>query len=130
MVTMEELPEEGEVTSSELVPAPVIVETVPLTFSKGREESTDPKDMRPSFPVEMMSSMGMLEQSLTTGLVAVKFSVAEVAYARASPSSSSEEVDYSGSDVDWDIMHPAPNGSKFSHLATKEIEVISVEGNL
>ena len=78
VVTIEELPEEGEVTRSESVLAPVTTETVHLTFSKGHEESTNPKDMQPSFPVKMMPFMGMTEQSQIAGLMAVKVSVAEV----------------------------------------------------
>ena len=75
-----------------------------------------------------MRSMGMPEQILTTGLLAVKFPVAEVACAHASPSSSSEEVVCSGSDVDWDNVRPASDRSKFSHLAAEEMKVIFVEG--
>ena len=58
MATIEELPEEGEVTGSESVPALATTETIPLTSSQGQVESTDPKDMQPNSPVEMMSSMG------------------------------------------------------------------------
>ena len=106
------------------------IETIPSTSPRGQEESAEPKDMRPSSPVEMMPCMGMPEQSLTTRLVAFRPPEAEVACTQASPSSSSEEVDYSGSSVEWDNVHPALDSSKFSHLATEEMEVISLEGNL
>ena len=86
--------------------------------------------MRPSSSVEMMPSIGMPYQSPTTGLVAVKSLTTEIACAQVSPSSSSEEVDYSRSDVDWDNVCPALDSSKFSHLATEEMGVISIGGNL
>jgi len=70
------------------------------------EESADPKDMRPNSLVEMMPSMGIQEQSLTTGLVAVKPPTVEIAPTQASPSSSNEEVDYSTSDVEWGNVRP------------------------
>ena len=63
VATVEELLEEGEVTWSEPVLAPTTTESVPLTSFQGQEESTNPKDMRPSSPVEMIPSMGMSEQS-------------------------------------------------------------------
>ena len=59
-------------------------------------------------------------------LVAVKFSVAEVAYTQASPSSSSEKVECSESDVDYNNMHPALHSSKFSYFAAEEMEVLSI----
>ena len=58
MVTIEELPEEEEVTEREFVPS-VTTKTVSLAFSQGQEESTDSNDMRSSSQVEMMTFMGM-----------------------------------------------------------------------
>ena len=130
MATIEEMPEEGQVTGNEPIPTLVTIETIPSTSSHGQEESTDPTDMRPNFPVEMMPSMGISEQSLTTGLIAVKPPAVEIEPAQASLSSTNEEVDYSGSDVDWNNVRPSPYSSKFSHLATDEMEIISMEGNL
>ena len=61
MGTIEEFLEEGEVTRSEPIPAPVTTEIFSLTSFQGQEESTDSKDMQPSFPVEIMPFMGMLK---------------------------------------------------------------------
>ena len=72
----------------------------------------------------------MPEQSLTTRLVAIRPPTIKIAPTQASPSSSNEEVDYSGSDIDWDNMHLAPYSSKFSHLVAEKMKFISVEGNL
>ena len=40
-----------------------------------------------------------------------------------SSSSSSENLDYSGNDVDWDNVCPAPDTSKFSHLTKEDMQV-------
>ena len=117
-------------TGGEPLPTSVTIETISLTSPQGQEEGSDPKDMQPSSPVEMMPFMRMPEQSLTTRLMAIRPLTAEVACTQASPSSLSEEINYLGSDVDWDNMHSAPDSSKFSHLAVEKMEVISVEGNL
>ena len=110
--------------------APTTTETAPSTSSQGQEESTDLKDMRSSSPVEMMPSSGLPEQSPTTGLVVVRPLVAEVMHIQALSSSSNDEVDYSGSNVDWDNVLLAPDSSKLSRLAAQNLEVISVKGKL
>jgi len=47
-----------------------------------------------------------------------------------SSSSCSERMDYSGEDVDWENVLFASDRSKFSHLATKDMEATSAEGKL
>jgi len=93
VATIEEAPEgptKEHVTGSELVQASMTVVSAPSISLQGQEE------MRPSSPIEMMPSIGMPEQSLTTGLVVVRSPAVEIASTQASPSSSNEEVDYSG----------------------------------
>ena len=130
MATVEEAPEEGQVIGSEPVPAPVTIETTPSTSSEGQEERTDLKDKQPNSPIEMISSSGVSEQSLTIGLVVIRPPAIEIATTQASPSSSNEEVDYSRSDVDWDNVRLAPDSSKFLRLAVQNLEVTYVKGNL
>ena len=87
----------------------------------GQEESTDPKDTQLCSLIVMMPSTGIPEQSPITGLVGTRPPVAEVSLTQVSSSSSRE--DYSGDDIDWDNVHPAPDISKFSHLAIKDMEI-------
>jgi len=42
-----------------------------LRLSSESKKSVDPKDIQPGSPIEMMSSAGVPEQSLTTGLFGI-----------------------------------------------------------
>ena len=88
---------------------------------QGRGKIVDPKDILPGSPVEMMSSAGVPEQSPTTGLLEARLSPVGVLPTPVSFPSSSEKLDYSGDDIDWDNVHPAPDTSKFSHLTKGEM---------
>ena len=70
-----------------------------------------------------MSSAGVPEQSLTTGLVGAKLPATGVLPTLVYSSSLSEKLDYPGDDnIDWDNVHPAPDTSKYSHLAGEEMQ--------
>ena len=58
----------------------------------------DPSDIQPSSSVEMVSSVEVLEQSPTAGLVEVELPTTGVLPTPISSSSLSEKVDYSGDD--------------------------------
>ena len=93
-------------TESGLVSTPATVETAPPTSPLSQEESADPKNMQQGSPIEMMPSIGIPEQSLTTRLIGTRPPVAEVSHTLASCSSSSERLDYLRDDLDWIMYVP------------------------
>ena len=97
---------------------PTLVPTMiaPSGFLQGQEKSTDP-------------SAGNPEQGPTTGLVRVRLPAAGVSSTLVSSSSSSEKLDYSGDDIDWDDMCPASDTSKFSLLTKEEMQVVARRRN-
>ena len=63
--------------------------------------------------IQVGSSVEVLEQSLTAGLVEVELPTTGVLPTLVSSSSSSERLDYSGDDdVDWDNVYSASDTSK------------------
>ena len=91
----------------------------------------DPTDIQPDSLVEMMSSVEVPEQSPTAGLVKVELPTTRVLPTPISSSSLSEKLDYLGDDdVDWDIVHPSPDTSKYSHLAEEKMQVAALETEL
>ena len=69
----------------------------------------------------MISSVAVPEQSLTIGLVGARLPAVRVSPTPIPSPSSSEKLDYSGDDIDWDNVHPTPDTNKFSHLTKEEI---------
>jgi len=127
VITAEKLPEgvtKRQATGADSMPAPVSTKIAPSVSLQNQGKSVDPIGIQPRFPVEMMSSMGVPEQSPTTGLIGAKLSATGVLPTLVSSSSSSEKLDYSGDDDDdWNNVHLAPDTSKYSHLAEEEMQV-------
>ena len=84
-------------------------EAAPSTSQTGQEESIDPKNMQPGSPIVMMPSVGFPEQSPTVRLMGGRLLIAEVSPTLVSCSLSSEELDYSGDDIDWNNECPTPD---------------------
>jgi len=102
--------------------ASVPTKIVPLSSFLSQRMNVDPKDIQPGPSIEMMSSVEVLEQSPTAGLVGVELPTTGVLPTPVSFSSSSEKLDYLGDDdVDWDNVHPSLDTSKYSHLTEEEM---------
>ena len=99
-------------------------EVAPSTISEDQGEKANPKDVQPRSPVIMMPSIGAWEQSLTIGLILSRLIIVEIPPSPAS-SPPSDEVDYSGDDIDFGDEPPPPDTSKFFHLAAEDMVIIS-----
>ena len=131
VVTIEKLSRETterQVTKYEPLPTSVPIGIVSSGSLQGQEKITDPKDILPGSLVEMMPSAGVPEQSPTTGFV--RAPVVRVLPTPISSLSSSEKLDYSGDDIEWDNACPVPDTSKFSYLTEEEVQVAVSEKEL
>ena len=103
VVTVEKLSEkvtERQATRDESVPVP---EPAKVAFSgslQSQRKCVNPKDIQSGSPVEMISSVGVPEQSLTIGLVGARLPAVRVSPTLVPSPSSSEKLDYSGDDID------------------------------
>ena len=125
VVKVEDLSEkvtERQTTGDESVPTLVPAKIVPS--GSLQSQSVDLKDN------QMMSSAGVPEQSPTIGLVGAMLPAVGVSPTLVSSPSSSEKLEYSTDDIDWDNVHPAPDTGKLSHLTEEEMQVAISEKEL
>ena len=130
MATVDEVPREGKVVGNEPVSALEPAKTVPSSSLQGQGEKAGARSIYPGSPTERMPSTGVPKKSLTTGPVGARPPVIEVSSNLMPPPSSSEKLDYSGDDTDWDNVPSAPDTSKFSRMIEGEMQVVATtEGN-
>ena len=133
MVTVEELSKEvakRQATGDESVLTPVPAMIAPSDSLQSQRKSINHKNILSDSPVDIMSSVGVPEQSPTNGLVGAILSAAGVSLTPVSSPSSSENLYYLGGNIDGDNVHPAHDTCKFSHLTEKEMQVAVPEKEL
>ena len=97
----------------------------PPVTSVNQKEGTNSMDAPSGSPVVMKPSMGVSQQSPTTGLLSNKPAVTGIPHSLVSSPWSEEEVDYFEEDLNFGHEPPASNTSKFSHLSVEKMEVTS-----
>ena len=94
-----------KVTGDESVLTPVPTRFAPSDSLQSQRKSINHKNILSDSPVDIMSSVGVPEQSPTNGLIGAILSAAGVSLAPVSSPSPSENLYYLGDDIDRDNVH-------------------------